>query len=271
MSRKKVEGRSPDGSPIEILRMEAAVVSGHRLAFNLRGFPPIEPGMGSLEPCGGDRETSESESEPLLAYERPECHGALIKLTPENYERVMKSEGITGQSNQGYEEVVITAVPYDSPQHPVKAIALRAREHVRLAKDPCPSQRYMNILREGAKELNLKTCYQEFLANHPVQQNPKWLKQLAIYNFVVTGILSFKYKIRFLSKIQSWFLFKIYVPSNGTVVSKALCEIGTAIILLPVAFLGFFLYRLLKVTNSVPPMMARFISMLDDESAKSSG
>ena len=85
--------------------MKPAVVPGHRLAFNMRGFVPLEPGMGSLEPVNAT-------SKPLLAYEEPECHGALIKLKPDMYERVMRSEGVGNPnqtSPQGYEEIVVTA------------------------------------------------------------------------------------------------------------------------------------------------------------------
>ena len=108
MSRKKLENRGINGTKIEIQTMEAAVVPNYRLAFNLRGFPPIEPGMGTLEPIEGN-------SKALLKYRNGkddgECHGALVRLTPENYEKVMKSEGISGKSDQLYEEIVVDAYP----------------------------------------------------------------------------------------------------------------------------------------------------------------
>jgi hypothetical protein len=46
MLRSKIENRGFNGTPIEIMEMEPAVVKGHRLAFNMRGFPPLEPAMG---------------------------------------------------------------------------------------------------------------------------------------------------------------------------------------------------------------------------------
>ena len=173
MSREKLEGRSPDGQLIKIQRMEPAVVPNHRLAFNLKGFPPLEPGMGSLEPV-------ESSNKALLKYKANECHGALVKLSAQNYERVMRSEGVgTGSAQQGYDEVVVTAIPYNRWRKPVQAVALRARSHVRLSQDPCPSRRYMKILRQGAQELGLKEEYQHFLRDHPVQEVSVWLRRIA--------------------------------------------------------------------------------------------
>jgi hypothetical protein len=93
MLRSKFENRGVNGSKIEILSMEPAVVPNHRLSFNLRGFLPLEPGMGSLEPV-----VDSSSSQPLHAYAQPECHGALIALTVENYEKVMRSEGVGDMS-----------------------------------------------------------------------------------------------------------------------------------------------------------------------------
>jgi len=93
--------------------MKPAVVKDHRLAFNMRGFPPLEPSMGGIEPCVGS-----------------DCHGALIELTRANYEKIWLSEG-GGAAKPGYEQIIVDAVPYGSGQA-VKAIAFRAAEHARL-------------------------------------------------------------------------------------------------------------------------------------------
>ena len=62
MLRSKIVSRGINGSSIEVLEMRPALVRGHRLAFNMRGLPPLEPGMGGIE---------ESPAE--------ECHGALCQ------------------------------------------------------------------------------------------------------------------------------------------------------------------------------------------------
>ena len=68
MLRSKLENRGTNGTSITVKSIQPAIVPNHRLAFNMRGFPPLEPGMGSLEPTPSDRD---------------ECHGALCEMTRE--------------------------------------------------------------------------------------------------------------------------------------------------------------------------------------------
>ena len=69
--------------------MEPAVVENYRLAFNLKGFPPLEPGMGSIEPV---KDSKISKSKHLVAFEKSQCHGALVRVKAEDYEKIMRSE-----------------------------------------------------------------------------------------------------------------------------------------------------------------------------------
>jgi hypothetical protein len=271
MLRSKVESRSAAG-PIEILSMEPAVVKNHRLAFNMRGFPPLEPGMGSLE---ASRDGS------LHSYHSHECHGALIQVTPQMYERIMASEGINSSNTKtasssgagaGYEEVVVEAFPYDSSKPPVQAIALMARPSVRLRYDPSPSERYMNILRQGAMELGLKECYQEYLAKHPVQKVSAITRSLAVNNLVTTFALSqLLGGWRGISRLQSHLLFLVYAPGNASQLRRFMSETLSAIVLLPGAVIGWMRRGILKLLNKPPPAMyTRFQAMLsppqqDDE------
>jgi hypothetical protein len=210
-------------------------------------------------------------SKALLSYHSPECHGALIKLAPAQYERVMKSEGI-GSKRSGYEEIVVTAVPYNTSQPPVQAIVLRARPHAKLNQDPSPSLRYMTILRQGAAELQLKPCYQEFLAAHPVQITPLWLKRLCLQNLMFTfSIGKLLNGWRGLSKLQSWFLFRVYVNSSAGKVRCAVSNALTAAILLPGALAGMLLTTVNKWRGKEPsPMMQRMTTMLKDDTTSSS-
>jgi hypothetical protein len=273
MLREKVVGRSSDGQgDILIQDFQAAVVHGHRLAFNLKGFAPLEPGMGSLEPLYDDDNDNDKKGQPkhksqaLHSYHAPECHGALMKLSPVQYERVMKSEGI-GMKRSGYQEVVVTAVPYDTSQPPVQAICLTASPHAKLKKDPSPSVRYMTILRRGAAELQLKPCYQEFLAQHPVQNTPLWMKRLAIQNLIGTFTIG---KVlngwRGLSKLQSWFLFRVYVNGSAGKLRCAVSNVLTALILLPGACVGMLLTTVNKMRGKEPsPMLQRMTTLLKDD------
>lgn len=257
LSRTKLENRSICGSKIHVISMEPAVIPDHRLAFNMRGFPPLEPGMGSLEPL--DREGSEA----LHSYENEECHGALICLSADDYEKVYKSEGGGSGPTQGYEEIIVTCIPYDEDKPPVKAVAFRARDHVRLKKDPCPSLRYMKILREGARELKLKPCYQKWLADHPVQTTSMLLKKIAINNMICNMVIFSVIKSRIVSRIQSWLLFQVYVlPAEGCV-KRIASEIASCAILFPGSCVGFFARPIMEMTGTMPPHMKRFIGMLN--------
>lgn len=259
MSRKKIENRGINGTKIEIKTMEAAVVPNYRLAFNLKGFPPIEPGMGSLEPVN-------SGAKALLTYERGECHGALIQLTAVNYEKVMRSEGVGhGRSDQDYEEIVVDAYPYGRSKKPVKAVALRARDHVRLNYDPCPSARYMSILKEGAKELGLRPCYQEFLERHPVQALTRWQRKEAIFNILFMISLSSLLKWRGLTQLQNRLLFLFYSSESSWKLKKIGSVTMTTLILLPGAVMGITLYHIMELTGKTPESAKRLFDFLDKD------
>jgi hypothetical protein len=267
---------------IEIISMEPAHVKNYRLSFNLRGFFPLEPGMGSLEPIemynnydnnNNSQSASTKNTIQLLyhKYEKPECHGALVALTVDNYEKVMRSEGIGPNiTNPGYEEIVVTVIPYNTSHPPVQAIALRAREHVRLPFDPTPSQRYMKILQQGAIELQLKSCYQQFLLSHPVQNVPKLLKRIAIYNLIFTISFSSIFKWRGISKLQNYLLYKVYVPSLPIIPlwKRTISNICMGCILLPGACFGQSMQLFCSIFNTsyASPMIKRFIGMMDDTS-----
>ena len=260
MSRKKLESRGLDGTKIDVEKMEAGYIKNHRLAFNLRGFPPIEPGFGSLEPI-------DSDAKAMLKYESGECHGALIQLTPENYERVMRSEGVgSGKSDQGYDEIIVEVHSYDKSQAPVKAVALRARDHVRLPYDSCPSTRYMSILREGAKELGLRESYQEFLKRHPVEVLTQWQRKQAIFNIFFMMSVTSVLKWRGLTKLQNRILFLFYVSDSSRKLRKTLSAVMMTTILLPGSLMGLMLYNVLGFLGKTPEsakQMFKILSMDD--------
>eukprot|EP00535_Pseudo-nitzschia_heimii_P004173 CAMPEP_0197186310 /NCGR_PEP_ID=MMETSP1423-20130617/13676_1 /TAXON_ID=476441 /ORGANISM="Pseudo-nitzschia heimii, Strain UNC1101" /LENGTH=271 /DNA_ID=CAMNT_0042637585 /DNA_START=335 /DNA_END=1150 /DNA_ORIENTATION=- len=259
MSREKLENRGLDGTKIQIKNMEAGYVKNYRLAFNLRGFPPVEPGMGSLEPV-------DSGAKAVLKYEPDECHGALILLTPENYERVMRSEGVgNGKSDQGYEEIVVDVHVYKGSRRPVKAVALRAREHVRLTYDPCPSARYMSILREGAEELGLRQSYQEFLKRHPVEFLTRWQRKQAIFNIFFMFSVSSILKTSILTKLQNRLVFLFYTSDASRKLKKSFSVMMTTMILLPGSFMGLLLYLILELLGKTPKSAKRLFDLLDED------
>jgi hypothetical protein len=280
MLPSKIRNRSMDG-PIEWISLQPAVVPEHRLALNMRGFPPLEPAMGALEPTS--LEEQQHSSKPLHSYERDECHGALLHLDAIQYARLMKSEGVGLSHNEtvmgasrrspdtGYEEIVVTAIPYDASQPPVSAIALRARRKSRVQSgfDPAPSLRYMTILREGAQELGLKPCYQTFLQTHPTQDPPPLLlRKLSIYNMIFTSTLTAWWRGRpWVRQAQSWALWRIYVSPLAPRFLQNLSMVGTAMIIAPGAIMGYLWTKIRTLCGLSPftsPFMARMLAVLDE-------
>ena len=103
LSRSRLENRSMSGKKIHPISFEPCVIYDFRLAFNLTGIPPMEPAMGSIEPLPSfyeendddqmnSRQLRRTESKAFVAYETNECHGALIKLSAEDYDLVYQSE-----------------------------------------------------------------------------------------------------------------------------------------------------------------------------------
>ncbi|GMI28173.1 hypothetical protein TeGR_g1410 [Tetraparma gracilis] len=237
--QSKLANRSSN-STISFLSFEPASVEGHRLAFNLRGFPPLEPGMGGIEPCAAAT-----------------IHGALVCLPRAEYEKVWRSEG-GGSKNPGYEEYVVTARPYAtssaaSPE--VQAVAFRARPHVRLPRDASPSRRYLNILLEGARELKLDPAYQLYLEQIPTQNPSRILRSMSLTSFFFTGIL-FRLQLSYLIKPVTYLLWRVYAPASSSRARLLLSEAASALVLLPTFALGLGVRLLLKLTGKpLPPMM----------------
>ena len=237
MLRSKIVSRGINGSSIEVLEMRPALVRDHRLAFNMRGFPPLEPGMGGIE---------ESPAE--------ECHGALCTMTAENYEKLWQSEG-GAMPNPGYEEIVVEAEGYGLPQR-VRAVALRARPHVRLRRDADPSQRYMRMLVDGAKELGLTSEYVAKLEAITTQRATGVLRMLAVQHLFFATLL-FRPRLRWAGRAISAMLWVAYVPSSHpTALRRYVGNACLSVLLLPTAFLGTLVRLGMWATGKeIPPMM----------------
>lgn len=240
MLRSKVEGRGADGR-IKLQGFQPAVVHDHRLSFNLRGFAPLEPGIGSLDPCIGS-----------------EAHGALISMTADEYEKVWLSEG-GGHADPAYEEIVVEARPYKAGP-PVRAIALRAREHARLPHGhACPSERYMGMLIRGAKELGLEPSYIAALEGQQTQLVPPRLHSLGVHYLFFVSLL-FQLHMHAVVRALSWLLWRVYVPSDHPArVRRAVGNAATAALLAPGAAVGAVVRASMYfLCISPPPMLAAY-------------
>ena len=276
LSRSYLEQRSVSGKKIGIISMEPCFIPGYRLAFNMRGVPPLEPAMGGLEPVsvyvpdeqspGSTSPSTMAVSKPLKAYEKAECHGSLVKLSPEDYDLMYKSEGGGRGANQGYEEIIVTCIPYNKSHPPVQAVAFRVRNHARLLQDASPSKRYMTIIQSGAKELGLEPGYQKWLDEHPIQRScSKPLKKLAVYNTFFHFVSVLLFKSRFPTYVQSRMLSIVYMNgSESNWMTEMTREVVACLILIPTASCGFIVKSLMDVTGKGPPGLTKFIAKLEE-------
>lgn len=269
LSRDKLENRAICGHKIAPLSFEAAVVRGYRLAFNMEGFPPLEPAMGSLELV-----------DPAAVPQGPaqfpggECHGCLALLSGEDYDRVMRSEGVGSKSpfnndpERGYEEVVVRAHPYGGGPA-VDAVSLRLKRKSRLAVDRAPSQRYMGLILSGAEELGLTPEYRAWLAAYPTQRSPAVIRRLAVYNLVLGGFTT-KWKLVKICFLARMLLIKaLFVPSAGNIVAQAFSNLAMGFVFLPGGILGYAKLKTRHWTGfKISPMMESMLRQHTDYFSK---
>lgn len=112
-------------------------VKDSRLAFNMPGFGPAEPSFASLRTSPGQ-----------------ECHGGIFELTLSDWLKLCASEGVPF----GYAVREVQVELYAGGS--VSAFTLVGG----LPFDLPPSERYLSLIREGARELGLTAAYQERLS-----------------------------------------------------------------------------------------------------------
>ena len=213
----------------EVIDVKAATVPGQRLAFNMRMFPPLEPAMASLEPCEGDT-----------------CEGALYTLTRQGYESLWRSEG-GSMERPGYEEVVVSTS--DGEQ----AITLRAAPWMRMRTDAPPSERYKQIILQGATELGLSESYLARLKAVPSAKPSAALTAIARAHGVV-AVLLFRLKLRnalLPLRAASYALLRGKRDGAGLAnrVVDVAAETALALLLTPTAILGFIIRSILRAVG----------------------
>lgn len=260
MLRSKVENRGR--KKIKIISMEAAIIPNYRLAFNYMALPPTEPVMAAIEPILNVDDYVPS----TRCYSKPEAHGSIIQVSAEDYESLAESEGITQRPDQGYEEIVVQAYPYNNPNKCIDAICLIVRDHTKLLNEEkaCPSLRYMTILRDGAAELQLDSSYQEFLNQHPTDETPLLLKKMGKYMAALIYGFIIKYESNLLIKLyrraQQKSLWFVYVPSTGSRILRYGSFLLSGLVMLPSATISFIGYHLLDLTGNAPIMMKKILT-----------
>ena len=116
-------------------------VRDHRLAFNLPGMGPAEPAFASIQPEPGE-----------------ECHGGLFELSLMDWSRLCASEGVPF----AYRVASVDVQCYDGASVPAYTLIGNARAPF---GDLQPSARYLELIRDGARELGLTDAWQDRLAS----------------------------------------------------------------------------------------------------------
>ena len=137
------ESRLHDPGGLRPISTSPGFVRDHRLAFNLPGFSLAEPAFASIAPAVGE-----------------ECHGGVFELSLADWARLCATEGVPF----GYRVVEVDVELYGGGC--VSAWTLEGGVATPFG-DLSPSARYLDLLREGARELGLTRQWQERLAAVP--------------------------------------------------------------------------------------------------------
>mmetsp|Transcript_9903 Transcript_9903/g.19527 ORF Transcript_9903/g.19527 Transcript_9903/m.19527 type:complete len:267 (+) Transcript_9903:291-1091(+) len=175
----------------------AAVLPGHRLAFNIPGVPGVEPSSAAVEPLLDSNEYNPQ----LLQHDA--VHGVLYKLSEEDFVTICRTEGVPfayvlhrcrvipyvgDKKSAGDERLQSTFLNHSSSienstsngnnikrtEWGIPAFTLRAaRKEWRKSEDIPPSQSYLNVLIRGAEEFSLDEEYVAKLKSMPAGKT--WL------------------------------------------------------------------------------------------------
>ncbi|PUU79535.1 hypothetical protein B9Z19DRAFT_1100752 [Tuber borchii] len=137
------------------------------LTFTLAGLPYLEPCFANVRP--------RFPPPPPPAEQDKELVGVVYKLREEDYSRLFASEG----AGTGYQEFTVTCYPLTpvttdtttttTDSNEIIATTLLCQEDAgagtsNLTRPGCqPSHRYLQLLREGARERSLPTSYVRYL------------------------------------------------------------------------------------------------------------
>ena len=216
----KLRGRAPNatgGATAITWRSRApAAVRDHRLAFNMRMFPPLEPAMASIEPAAGAT-----------------CEGCVVVLDRASYDALWRSEG-GAMARPPYEQLVVRAEALGGGGEAVAAITLRAAPWARLRRDAPPSARYLDLIVAGARELGPPSA--RALAARAAARPSRALRALAAAHGVV-AIALFRLGLgRALAPLRAGCYAVLYAgPSRAR---RALSELATMALLAPTALVG---------------------------------
>lgn len=179
--------------------------SGYILRFDLPGIPYQEPAFSSIRP----RQKGE---------EGPDVIGIAYLLTGAEYERLLRSEG---GRNGGYLEIDVSVTPLidltDEDKAPIQCKSLQTR-YPREHPHPLPSNRYITLIRTGARAHQFPIEYQAYLDDLPCYQIRSRKTEIGRILFLliwlpvivfIFGLMALRDKLgpgklKWLRKLQEW-------------------------------------------------------------------
>eukprot|EP00403_Amphidinium_massartii_P004377 CAMPEP_0178381418 /NCGR_PEP_ID=MMETSP0689_2-20121128/5972_1 /TAXON_ID=160604 /ORGANISM="Amphidinium massartii, Strain CS-259" /LENGTH=710 /DNA_ID=CAMNT_0020001599 /DNA_START=52 /DNA_END=2185 /DNA_ORIENTATION=+ len=126
---------------IHPLEEVGGALPGWRLVFNHSG------GMGNVEPVERDSKTPDVPAA---------VHGKLLRLSRRDFDKLANME-------YEYTTTEVEVQAYDG--RIIKAVAFTTPPEFRLGFYPSPPERYINLIRNGAKSSKLDSAYQDWLRN----------------------------------------------------------------------------------------------------------
>lgn len=123
----------------------AGLLNNHRLVFNVRGIPFLEPAFASVIPSLGD-----------------DVHGVLYKLSIPSYLRLLRSEGVPIV----YFLQSVDVKLYKQSNMTINAWTLRSVAgpfQIAPNVNLLPSKAYLKLMIEGAKDAGIDDVYNKYL------------------------------------------------------------------------------------------------------------
>ncbi|KAF3912219.1 hypothetical protein ABW21_db0209771 [Orbilia brochopaga] len=139
------------------------------LSFDLAAVPYKEPRMANVAPRkDGDQELV----------------GVVYEVTPKDYSTILMTEG-------GYNVIDVACIPL-TPVEGIESFLSKTlivpRKNTRTKHDGLPSLRYLTLIMNGAKEHELPTYYQDYLASTGYYHASTWRQKLGTA-FVTASLL----------------------------------------------------------------------------------
>jgi hypothetical protein len=146
-------------------------IPNYVLSYALDGLPYMEPCFATLY----KREDYPKEAGRDL---RPDVHGVAFKITESEFQRVLATEGGSGWNDGscgGYRVSEVEALDYEGNTMSVLTLTNLPRDNIRglEAFKNCPSQRYKNLVVNGARSSGVDSAYVNWLEEQQVYDTSK--------------------------------------------------------------------------------------------------